>query len=226
MSVFNSSNPFGFKSKAAPGSWITWLSEPLSDPAACLLPLFIQSRTVVPRDDDAGSMGDWATRHGLLMSETAEALKARGRTVLLEQPIAITSKTGVTVSGSMDLWVEEDVAAKQAGLVIDCKTGKKKAAHRAQANLYQLLLQASPEFTTTVPPSGGLVYGDGTKVSIPAEEASPALRSKLGQLLEAVAADVAPDPAPSSSGCRFCRIREWCPSASTSRPKPPVVEDF
>ena len=73
------------------------------------------SRTVVPRDDDAGSLGDWATRHGLLMEETAESIRAKGRTVLLEQPIAITSRTGVAVSGSMDIWVEEDAAAKQAG---------------------------------------------------------------------------------------------------------------
>jgi CRISPR/Cas system-associated exonuclease Cas4 (RecB family) len=226
LSTFSNANPFDFKPKTAPGAWITWLSEPLSDPAACLLPLFIQSRTVVPKDDEAGSMGDWATKHGLLMEETAESIRAKGRTVLLEQPIAITSRTGVTVSGSMDIWVKEDAAARQAGMVIDAKTGKKKAAHRSQVNLYQLLLQASPDFTTSTPPSGGLVYGDGTKVNVPAEEASPALRAKLGRLLEAVAADVAPDPIPSSSGCRFCRLKEWCPSASNGRPKPPVVEDF
>ena len=226
MSTFSNVNPFGFQLKETPGAWITWLAEPLSDPAACLLPLHQLSRTVVPRDDDAGSLGDWATRHGLLMEETAEAIKARGRTVLLERPIAITSRTGVTVSGSMDIWVPEDPAAKQVGMVIDAKTGKKKAAHRSQVNLYQLLLQASPDFATTAPPSGGLVYGDGTKVNVPPEEAGPALRAKLARLLEVVAADVAPDPAPSSSGCRFCRIREWCPSASTSRPKQPAVEDF
>ena len=226
MSTFSNANPFGFEEKREPGAWITWLAEPMSDPAACLLPLHQLSRTVVPRDDDAGSLGDWATRHGLLMEETAESIRAKGRTVLLEQPIAITSRTGVAVSGSMDIWVEEDAAAKQAGLVIDAKTGKKKAAHRSQVNLYQLLLQASPDFATSTPPSGGLVYGDGTKVNISAEEASPALRSKLGRLLEVEAADVAPDPTPSSSGCRFCRMKSWCPSASTGRQRPPAVSDF
>jgi len=226
VSAFSSANPFGFEEKREPGSWITWLAGPLCDPAACLLPLFLQSRTVVPRDDDAGSLGDWATRHGQLMSETADSIRARGRTVVLEQPIAITSRTGVAVSGSMDIWVEEDTAARQAGMVIDAKTGKKKPAHRSQVLLYQLLLQASPEFTTTVPPTGGLVYGDGTKVTIPASEADAALRQQLAQLLEVVAADCAPDPTPSASNCRFCRIQSWCPSASTGRPKPPTIEEF
>jgi CRISPR/Cas system-associated exonuclease Cas4 (RecB family) len=225
MTIFSDSNPFNFQEKSEPGSWITWLAGPMTDPAACLLPLYLQSRTVVPREDNA-DLGDWATKHGLLMEETAEQLRSRGRTVLLEQPIAVTSKTGVIVSGSMDLWVEEDPDKRQQALVIDAKTGKQRPHHRAQVNLYQLLTTASPDFQTTGPVAGGLVYGDGARFNIPADEASPALKAKLGQLLEVVAEDIAPDPAPSSNNCRFCRLKEWCPSAASGRAKPPSVFDF
>lgn len=225
MSVFSSGNPFDFEEKREPASWITWLAGPMTDPAACLLPLFLQSRTVVPKGDNA-DLGDWATKHGLLMEDTASKLRSKGRTVLLERPIGVTSRTGVVVSGSMDLWVEEDATTHQSAMVIDAKTGAQRPHHVAQINLYQLLAKASPDFQTAGPVSGGLVYGDGAKVTISAEAASPALKAKLAQLLEVVAADIAPDPAPSSSNCRFCRLSSWCPSASTGRPKPPTVEDF
>ena len=75
MSAFSNANPFGFEEKKELGSWITWLSEPLAEAGACLLPLHQQSRLVVPKDDDAGALGDWATKHAALVEEIAGNLK-------------------------------------------------------------------------------------------------------------------------------------------------------
>lgn len=224
MKVFANDNPFGFESKGSPGTWITWLSEPLAEAGSCLLPLHQQSRFVIPKDDDAGAMGDWATKHAALVEEIAGLLKANGRSVEIEHPIAVTSRSGVVVSGQMDVFSPQ--AKPQRALVVDAKTGKQRSKHRAQVLTYMALLQASPEFETDASPDGGLVYGDGTKVSIPGTEVDQGFKQRLAALLEMVVRDgPAPDPV-AGSACRFCRLREFCPSASTGRTRPPSVEDF
>lgn len=224
VKVFSNDNPFGFESKGSPGTWITWLSEPLAEAGSCLLPLHQQSRFVIPKDDDAGAMGDWATKHAALVEEIAELLKANGRSVEIERPVAVTSRSGVVVSGQMDVFSPQ--VKPQRALVIDAKTGKQRSKHRAQVLTYMALLQASPEFETDALPDGGLVYGDGTKVNIPGAEVDQGFKQRLGALLEVVANDgPAPDPV-AGSGCRFCRLKEWCPSAKAVREKPPAVFDF
>lgn len=224
MNVFSNSNPFGFEEKREPASWITWLSEPLAEAGSCLLPLHQQSRFFVPKDDDAGALGDWATRHAALVEEIANNLQNRGRTVEIEKPISVISRSGVTISGQMDVFSPE--ARPNRALVVDAKTGKQRAKNYSQVLAYMALLWASPEFSTEVPPDGGLVYGDGTKVNIPAAECDTNFKQRLAGLLEVVASDgPAPDPIPSSA-CRFCRMKAWCPAASTSRPKPPTIEEF
>jgi CRISPR/Cas system-associated exonuclease Cas4 (RecB family) len=224
VSTFSNANPFGFEEKPQAAAWITWLSEPLAEAGACLLPLHQQSRLVVPKDDDGGAFGDWATKHAALVETIAATLQGQGRAVEIERSIAVASRSGVEVCGQMDVFAPE--ASPMKALVVDAKTGKARSKHRAQVLVYMALLQASPDFETTVPPDGGLVYGDGNKVVIPGAEADGPFKKRLAALLEVVASDgPAPEPIPGSA-CRFCRLQEWCPSSSSGRPKPPAISEF
>jgi CRISPR/Cas system-associated exonuclease Cas4 (RecB family) len=228
VSTFANANPFGFEEKSEPGAWITWLAAPLSDAGSCRLPLHQQSKFVVPKDDSGDAMGSWATTHSGLIELLVQRLQERGRTAEVERSISVVSRSGVEVSGKMDLFSPEQNG--ESALILDAKTGRRRDSHRAQLLVYQALVAASPEFATTQPPAGGLAYGDASeireRINIPAAEADPAFKQRLAGLLEMVASDgPAPDPVPGSA-CRFCRLASLCPSASTGRPRPPVVSDF
>jgi len=208
--------------KPETATWVTWLAKPLSDPAQCLVPLYVQSRFKITKED--AYMGDWAAKHSAIMESVRERMLAKGRSVELEKEIAVTSKTGVPITGSIDVWSPEYKGGP--AVAADAKTGKPKPADRLQVNLYQLMARASPDFGLSMPPIGLVKYHAGEEVWLAADQAGGELATRLSRLMETVAADSPPSASPSRSNCRFCSLKHLCPDAVSQQTAAPITTLF
>lgn len=208
--------------KAEPATWVTWLAKPLADPSQCLVPLYVQSRFKIAKED--AYMGDWASRHSAIMESVAGRMLAKGRTVELEKEIEVTSKTGIPIVGSIDVWSPEHRG--QPAVAADAKTGKPKPSDRLQVNLYQLMASVNPDFGLTVPPIGLIKYHGGEEIWLAADQAGAELAFRLSRLMEAVAASSSPLTSPSKSNCRFCSLKHLCPDAVLRQKAAPTTTLF
>ncbi len=169
-------------------------------------------------------MGDWAAKHSAIMESVRERMLAKGRSVELEREIAVTSKTGVPIVGSIDVWSPEHNGGP--AVAADAKTGKPKPSDRLQVNLYQLMARASPGFGLSVPPIGLVKYHAGEEVWLAADQAGGELATRLSRLMETVAADNPPSTSPSRSNCRFCSLKHLCPDAVSQQTAAPITTLF
>ena len=212
----------GLKVKAEPVVWVTWLAKVLADPSECTLPVYIQTRFSVLKEDTF--TGDWAAKHGFLLEQIKARLSQSGRPCSLEQEIAVTSRTGLKIAGAMDVWAPEHEG--RPAVIIDAKTGRHKPAHRLQVNLYQLMAKANDQLGCNVQPIGVLAYAD-SEIWIKADEASPELSRRVAAVMEVIAAKNQPLPMPSRSNCRFCPVGHLCPDRHGLEKAPaPAVEAF
>ncbi len=191
--------------KAQPAVWVTWLAKLLADPAECYLPAWVQTRFSVAKD--TAFTGDWAARHASIIEQVTSRLRTAGRQPQIEQEIAVTSRTGLRISGAMDIWVPE--TDSREAVIVDAKTGRHKPAHRLQVNLYQLMTGASQEFHCTQKPAGLIAYTDN-EIWIKPTEATSELAVRVAKAMEVLASSLQPAPAPSRSNCRYCPIGHIC----------------
>ena len=208
--------------RAQPAVWVTWLAKLLADPAECYLPAWVQTRFSVAKD--TAFTGDWAARHASIIEHVASRLSAAGRRPQIEKEVAVTSRTGLRISGAMDIWAPE--TDDREAVIVDAKTGKHKPAHRLQVNLYQLMTSNSQEFKCTRKPAGMIAYAD-SRVWIKPAEATPDLSARVAKAMEVIAKDAQPTPAPSRSNCRYCPIGHICQHKQNQAPLPaPPVDIF
>lgn len=203
-------------------TWVTWLAKPLADPSVCLVPLYVQSRFKITKEDVY--MGDWAAKHATIMESLKQRILANGRKVELEKEIGIKSKTGVTIVGSIDVWSPEHNGS--AAVAADAKTGKPKPSDRLQVALYQLMARVHPGYALSATPIGLLKYYRGDEVWLNAEQAGPQLACRLSRLMKIVAAKDPPITSPSHSNCRFCPLKHLCPDALTQQRSSPITSLF
>ena len=204
MTIDTTSDPF--KGRGAPTVWVTWLAKALADPAQCRLPAWTLTRFSVTTDDSYS--GDWAVKHAAIIGKVQQRLAAAGRSSEVEKDVTLISRTGLPITGSIDVWAPQ--VDGSAAVAIDAKTGKHNPAHRLQVNLYQLITKATGE--AVMPPRGMLSYRD-RDVWIDPAEASAELVSQVAELMEVIAADRPPAAAPSKSNCRFCSLKGICTAA-------------
>jgi CRISPR/Cas system-associated exonuclease Cas4 (RecB family) len=208
--------------KPEPNVWVTWLAKLLADPSECYLPAWVQTRFSVNKDNTF--TGDWALRHANIIEQVAKRLSASSRQVRIEQEIAVISRTGLRISGTMDIWAPE--AGKRVAIIVDAKTGKHKPSHRLQINLYQLMTNLNQEFRCTHKPGGLIAYTD-SEIWIKPTEASPELAKKVAAAMEIIASDIQPLPSPSRNNCRYCSIGHICQSRQSSAPfSAPLIDLF
>jgi CRISPR-associated protein Cas4 len=191
--------------RSALSVWITWLAKALADPSTCRLPIWTQTRFKVLKEDDY--TGDWAIKHSALIQRVQARLAAKGRSSEVEKEISIASKSGLVITGSIDVWSPEINGLPAA--VIDAKTGKYSPAHRIQVNLYQLITAQTENLATKSYPVGMLCY-QSKDVWIKPEEVSAQLVDQLARLMEEVASDLPPEPLPSRSNCKYCALKHVC----------------
>jgi CRISPR/Cas system-associated exonuclease Cas4 (RecB family) len=202
------------RARSTPTVWVTWLAKVLADPSQCKLPAWTLTRYSVVKDD--GYTGDWAVKHAAIIETVQARLAAKDRASEVEREVFIVSRTGLPITGSIDVWAP--ASADQTAVAIDAKTGKHSPSHRIQVNIYQLMaagMGLSPEGE-----AAGLLCYPQRDVWIKPEEASPLLAERLAALMEVIAGDSPPVAAPSRGNCRYCSLREACPAAWRPGPEP------
>lgn len=200
--------------RSAPTVWVTWLAKVLADPSQCRLPAWTLTRYSIIKDDSY--TGDWAVKHAAIIERVQARLAAKGRPSSVEREVLIVSRTGLPITGSIDVWAPATTA--QLAVAIDAKTGRHSPAHRIQVSIYQLMA-AGMGLSPPGDPAAGMLCYPQRDVWIKPEEASPLLAERLGALMEVIAGDRPPEPAPSKNNCRFCALREACGAAWSAGPE-------
>tara|TARA_R110000868_G_scaffold298361_1_gene558579 strand:- start:130 stop:717 length:588 start_codon:yes stop_codon:yes gene_type:complete len=180
----------------------------LADPSQCRLPAWTLTRYSVIKDDSY--TGDWAVKHAAIIEKVQARLTAKERTSEVEKEVSIVSRTGLPITGSIDVWAP--AAPGQPAVAIDAKTGKHSPAHRIQVSIYQLMA-AGMGLSPPGDPAAGMLCYPQRDVWIKPEEASPLLAERLAALMEVIASDSPPAAAPSKGNCRFCSIKDACSAA-------------
>jgi CRISPR/Cas system-associated exonuclease Cas4 (RecB family) len=165
-------------------------------------------------------LSDWVEEHTRLVNESVNEWKQAGGTVSVEDEnyFKINSKTGVCLSGKCDLVVGEDRSGSDTGVVIDIKTGRKRAKDRTQVMLYMSLLPAIPDVPhITNVPVGVVQYKDGSTLKISPEDITPVFKDQVRNLLE-LASGPLPEATPTFKECRFCDLNDDCPNAILDEP--------
>lgn len=162
----------------------------------------------------------WVEEHARLVNEAASQWKGSGGSVTVEDEnyFKINSKSGVSLNGKCDLVVGEDRPGSDTGLVIDVKTGQKKAKDRTQVLLYMSLLPSIPDIPhISKTPKGVVQYKDGSTLKISPEEVTPEFKSQVRSLLE-LASGTIPEATSTFQECRFCDLKNDCPFAKKVEP--------
>lgn len=208
----------GYSPRSGQYCYVTWLSPYLSGDRHCLMHLHQKVNFKTPKS--SVDFSDWVEEHTRLVNESLYAWQEGGGTVSVEDEnyFKIQSKTGVCLNGKCDVVVGEDRPGVDTGLVIDVKTGKKKAKDRTQVMLYMSLLSAIsdiPHISKT--PAGVVQYKDGSTLEIAPEEITAQFKEQVRHLLE-LASGPLPEATPTFQECRFCDLKDDCPSAISTEP--------
>lgn len=156
------------------------------------------------------------SEHDEMVIQRAAQLEAEGYTVYVENANSLKVNGRIfeiCIAGRPDI-----VAIKDSWVVVeDCKTGKRRDAHRFQVLLYMLLLPLAPEtkhHCQGQTPHGRLVYPDGT-VEIPAWAVDGQFKQLLRQTIAMLCSATPPNPTPNNWECRYCNIAAaHCPVKS------------
>ena len=174
----------------------------------------------------SADFSSWIEEHSRLVNEVSINYQSDGGTVTVEDEnsFKVSSRSGVCLSGKCDVIVGEDRSGSDTGLVIDVKTGTRRPKDRTQVMLYMALLpsiQDIPHITHT--PIGIVQYKDGPVHEIDPKEITPEFKQQVGSLLTLVSGPV-PEPSPSFHECRFCDLKDDCPSAKITPPSSNDIE--
>ena len=183
--------------------WVTWITGLLSADKHCEWSAWFrahfQGYAKVPSTFDLAS---WKAAHGGMVRDRADALRAEGWTVYVEDQnkFQLAGKAA-TLGGVADI-----VAVRGGeGLVIDCKSGKQRDSDSFQVLTYMMVLPYTHAACEGIPLAGEVQYRDAS-VHIAPEQLSDEMRWLIRGVIERVGGPDEPARVPSLSECRFCDL--------------------
>ncbi len=199
-----------------PYIWVTWLSKLLAGDAHCEWALWFRTHhTYDKQRDETFDLTGWAARHGELVRQTAEELRAAGYQVFVEDQNRFTLKgKAATLGGKPDI-----VAVREnEALVVDCKTGGRRASDALQVLVYMLVLPIVHTACNGKRVAGEVRYTDHA-IPIAADDLTPELQALIRATIER-AGGAEPTPrVPSYAECSFCDITAAdCPERIDVKP--------
>ena len=196
------------KKRLKPYIWVTWLASLMGEEKQCKYTAWFSAHYQFERDSNYDSC-----THDEMVSQLAIQHKAQGFVVYVEDnnSFTINGKT-CDIGGKLDILVKVEGGQP---IIIDCKLGKRKAAHRMQVLIYMLLFPLAPNgkrLCQGQTPAGRLVYPDGI-VEIPSSEVDEQFKEFFRQTVAIISSPSPPSQAPSRWECRYCNIPgAYCPA--------------
>jgi hypothetical protein len=196
--------------------WVTWITGLLSADRHCEWSAWFRAHysgyAKVPPSID---LSVWKANHGEMVRARAEALKAEGYTVYVEDQNKFTLRgKAATLGGVADLLA---VRGDEA-LVIDCKSGQQRDSDRFQVLTYMYVLPTTHAALRGKSLAGEVQYRD-TSLLIEPAKLSDEVRGLIRATIERVGGDEPLARVPSYSECRFCDITgEDCPERVEEEP--------
>src|SRR5262245_18079856 len=204
--------------RKTPYVWTTWITKLLAQENHCVWASWFQAHyqqyKKVPRD-----LEQWVAEHSQMVEELAAALRADGYMVDVEDKNSfyVSNKNGVTLSGKPDLVAVRDGHV----IVIDCKTGQRRASDEQQVLIYMRMLPLYSQQYQRLEITGRVQYRDGHQVDLGPEKLDTQFDANLSHIMKCVTGAAVPVRTPSLQECCFCNLTQSdCPN----RMEPPAVE--
>lgn len=195
-----------------PYIWVTWITGLLAGDRSCLWSAWYRAHFKDYERMPTGiDLATWTAVHGEMVRTRAEALRAAGHEVYVEDQNKFSLKgRAATLGGKPDLVAIE--AAGEGGkadtrraLVVDCKSGKQRNSDYFQVLTYMLVLPHTHPACRGIPVAGELQYRE-TSVSIDPGKLTPHVRQLIRATIEQVGGEGEPVRVPSAAECRFCDL--------------------
>lgn len=188
------------KERSKPYIWVTWLSSLMGEEKQCKYTAWFSAHYQFkkpPSDFDSSA-------HDKMVSQRAIQHEVQGLAVYVEDDnsFTINGKT-CDIGGKPDIVVEDGQP-----IIEDCKSGKRKAAHRLQVLIYMMLYPLSTPGKSICHgqiPAGRLVYPDG-EVEIPSSEVNDQFKEFFRQTVARISSPTPPSQNPSRWECYYCNI--------------------
>lgn len=213
--------------------WVTWITGLLSGDRHCLWSAWYRAHFKdYERRPTSFDLAAWTARHAEMVRTRAEALRAEGYEVYVEDQNKFCLRgRAATLGGVPDLVGVRDVpGGGRRALVVDCKSGRQRNSDYFQVLAYMLVLPLThPALGDVTGPSHGrsgkgsesgasghsgeielsgeVQYRD-VSLPIPAVKLSDELKGQIRTMIEAIGGDEEPPRVPSVGECRFCDL---CP---------------
>jgi hypothetical protein len=201
--------------RKTPYVWPTWITKLLAHENHCAWAAWFQAHyqqyEKAPSDFP---MEQWRADHNQMVEEQATALRAGGYMVYVEDEnsFKLQGKNGGTLSGKPDLVAVRDGQA----IVIDCKTGQRRASDQQQVLIYMWALPLYFPRYKAVAMTGRVQYRDD-KMDLGPDTVDAQFITKLRHIMERVTGSSAPARTPSLQECRFCNLTQKdCPDRMES----------
>ena len=183
--------------------WVTWITGLLAADRQCEWSAWFRAHfsgfEKMPTDFNLAA---WKAAHGEMVRTRAEALRAEGWDVYVEDQNKFTLPgSAATLGGVADI-----VAVRDAdGLVVDCKSGKQRDSDSMQVLTYMRVLPVTHAACKDVRLAGEVQYRE-TSLRIEPEQLTDELKALMRGVIERVGGDAPARKVPSFSECRFCDI--------------------
>jgi len=206
--------------------WVTWITGLLAADKQCEWSAWFRAHfSGFERMPTDFNLAAWKAAHGEMVRARAEALKAEGYTVFVEDQNKFTLKgRAATLGGVPDL-----VAVRGAeALVVDCKSGKQRDSDSFQVLTYMRVLPLTHAACGGVPLAGEVQYRDAS-LRIEPGQLTDELKGLIRGTIERVGSATPAVKVPSLSECRFCEITAAdCPERveEERRSRAPVEHDL
>lgn len=195
-----------------PYIWVTWITGLLASDDQCRWAPWFKAHyryDKVERPDSA--LTKWKAEHGAMVEGRVRELTADGWLVFVEGQNKFTIEgKAATLAGTPDIVARrsDDV------LVVDCKSGQRRAKDFWQVCIYLFVLPLSHEACQDegVRIVGEVQYRDGSIVIEP-EEFTPDIRQAIARQIAETGSTAPPQKIASARECQFCDISSSdCPA--------------
>ena len=194
------------KKRSKPYFWATSISNLLGEAKQCKYSVWLSANYEFEK---TSSDSDFSSHDEMVKNRTRQ-YRGQGIKVYVEEQNSfhIPGKIA-TVGGRPDLVVLEGDRI----IIEDCKSGKRKNAHRFQVLIYMLLYRFSPlgkQLCSDRVPTGRLVYSDEA-IDILPTELDEQFKNSFSQMISMLCASTHPPKIPSFYECKYCNIpNQFC----------------